>query len=112
MARDAKDCGFADEMLSYMYDELASAERERFEEHLPDCVACTDEFAVIAHARFSVYEWQKLEFADMPTPHIVIPYALAKKERIGMFDGIAASVKAWRWAFAASLMVIIGLAFA
>ena len=70
------DCGFADEIVSYIYDETGEAERRKFETHLTGCVTCTDEFAVISNARFSVFEWQKEEFAHLSTPDIVIPYAV------------------------------------
>jgi hypothetical protein len=53
---------------------MAGEEKVRFETHLADCGACTDEFAGLSEARYSVYEWRKLEFASMETPEIVIPY--------------------------------------
>lgn len=64
-------------MIAYIYDESSQAARLRFEEHLSDCTRCTDEFACIADARFSVFEWHKEEFMPLATPRIVIPYATA-----------------------------------
>lgn len=71
-------CGSVDAIVGYIYNELPSAERNSFEQHLLDCTACTDEFAAIADSRYAVYEWQKLEFEPMPTPHFAIPYGETK----------------------------------
>lgn len=108
-------CEFTNEIVSYMYDEIGESERTKFEQHLMDCTVCTDEFAGISNAHFSMFEWRKEEFADLPTPNIVIPYH-EKAEAIGFFAGLrdlltlsgfpaAATV-------AAGLIVSIGLGFA
>lgn len=86
-----KSCGFDDAMVSYIYDEITTADRRKFETHLVDCSACAEEFAGISGARFSVFEWQKEAFAELPTPEIVIPYAKARKveaEQVGFFAGL------------------------
>ena len=70
-----KDCGFGDEIVSYIYDEMDAAGRRKFESHLASCTLCTDEFAGISDARLSIFEWNREDFAEMPTPEIVIPYA-------------------------------------
>lgn len=67
-------CEMADGIVSYMYREMTSADRSGFEAHLASCEACIDEFAEIADARFSVYEWRKIEFDAIPTPQFVIPF--------------------------------------
>lgn len=67
-------CGHRDELVSYLYAEMAEDQRERLEAHLLDCTACTDEFAGLSEARFSVFEWQKEEFAPLATPEFTIPY--------------------------------------
>ncbi|HVF46327.1 MAG TPA: hypothetical protein VNA17_02050 [Pyrinomonadaceae bacterium] len=72
------DCGPADEIVSYIYGEGDQRWRTRFEEHLSNCTSCTDEFACIADARFSVFEWHKEEFVPLLTPAIVIPYVAAQ----------------------------------
>lgn len=75
-----RDCSCADEMVSYIYDELAAHERREFESHLAGCSACTDQFAGISDARLSVFEWQKEEFANLPTPVIDVPYRKASPD--------------------------------
>lgn len=73
-------CGYSDEIVSYIYGELGSTEMRQFETHLGSCSECTDEFAAISNARFSVFEWHKEEFAHLATPEIVIPYADKRTE--------------------------------
>ena len=70
----AINCERIAEIVPYIYGESAAVERERFELHIVDCGICTDELAAIAEARFSVYEWNQVEFASIPTPNFVIPY--------------------------------------
>ena len=87
------NCGFEDVMVSYIYDEIATAERRKFESHLVDCSVCTDEFAAISNARLSVFEWQKEEFAHLSTPEIVVPDRGGKKvvendSPVGFLEGI------------------------
>lgn len=108
-------CKFTDEIVSYMYDEIGEPERSKFEQHLMDCTVCTDEFAGISNARFSMYEWRKEEFAHLPTPNIVIPYH-EKVEAIGFFAGLRDLLTLSGWpaaaTVAAGLIVSIGLGFA
>ena len=71
-------CGFLSDTVSYLYGEMPESERSTFEDHLAGCEACTDEFAGISFSRFSVLEWQRGEFANLPTPEIVIPYETSR----------------------------------
>ncbi len=112
------NCGFADEIVSYIYNEMGAPERTKFETHLTHCTACTDEFAAISNARFSVFEWQKEEFAHLATPQIVIPYPA--KQRIveeNTSIGVSAGIRGWLSlvnfpvTVAAALAVCIGLGF-
>lgn len=108
-------CKFTDEIVSYMYDEIGEPERSKFEEHLLDCTVCTDEFAGISNARFSVFEWRKEEFAHLPTPNIVIPYG-QPVVAAGFFAGLRDLLTLSGWpaaaTVAAGLIVSIGLGFA
>ena len=108
-------CGFEDVMVSYIYDEIATSERRKFESHLVDCSACTDEFAAVSNARFSVFEWQKEEFAHLPTPEIIIPYKAAATEEaaIGFLSGLRGLFSGFGMpaTVAAALLVCVGLGF-
>ena len=108
------NCGFADEIVSYIYDESGEVERRKFETHLAGCSTCTDEFAAISNARFSVFEWQKEEFAQLPTPKIVIPYARDavrdQADSPGFFASLGAFLTFPRFAAAAGAIVLgVGL---
>lgn len=112
-----KECGFADDIVAYIYDEIGSAERRKFESHLVGCMACTDEFAGISNARFSVFEWQKEEFAHLSTPEIVIPYAAKKREveTAGFFPGLRDMLTLSGWSsaviVAGAVVICIGLGY-
>ncbi len=111
------DCGFTDEIVSYIYDELTSQERGNFESHLTSCTGCTDEFAAISNARFSVFEWQKEEFSNLSTPEFVIPYKssgeTSGKAASGFWAGLRDlwAVSNWPLTAAAGIVVMIGLGF-
>lgn len=74
-----RPCGFDGDVLAYLYDEAADAERLQFEEHLENCEACVEELALLSDSRYSVYEWRMIEFAPMMTPEIVIPVAVPSR---------------------------------
>lgn len=92
-------------MVSYLYNEIGKFDRAKFELHLSDCQACTDEFAELSNARFSVYEWQKLEFAQLETPEIRIPYTLPTSEA-SYNSGL------WSWFSYSPRFAVAGLAAA
>ncbi len=98
-------CGSEGELVAYLYAEATPAERERFESHLLACTACTDDFAEMSEARFSVFEWQKKEFAPMATPSIVIPYEKARAA--GWSFGSLISFNWPTFAMASALLVAV-----
>jgi|CXWL01.1.fsa_nt_gi hypothetical protein len=113
-----KGCEFSDEIVSYIYDEIDTAGRRKFESHLALCTSCNDEFAGISDARFSMFEWRKEEFAHLSTPEIVIPYAAKHRdvetaESTGFFAGLTAMLAFVRspMAIGAGLVVLLGLGF-
>lgn len=104
-------CSFSRELVPYMYDEQNVADRDMFEMHLADCGTCTDEFAELSFARYSVFEWNKLEFSALETPTIVIPYETVA---VGWFARIREAMSL-NWlapaTVAAALLVAIGILF-
>ena len=97
-------------IVPYMYGELPAADCASFESHLLDCGDCTDQFAEISSARYEVYEWKKLEFEPLSTPHIQIPYDdVPSTASLPWFDKIrAAFAQGWSapgFAFAAVAIV-------
>ncbi|MGQ0542340.1 MAG: zf-HC2 domain-containing protein [Blastocatellia bacterium] len=110
-SEEKNKCHFADDVVSYLYNEMAEVDRSDFEEHLLGCTPCTDAFAEISDARYSVYEWQKIEFAPMATPHIVIPFE--QKEtvtKVSWFDSLRA-VFSPRYAFASGAFALLLMLF-
>lgn len=108
-----KTCPFTEEIVSYIYGEIDGTDRNGFETHIADCVTCTDDFAAISNARFSVFEWRKEEFDQLATPSFVIP-ELAKSALVsesGWFAGLAALLSFARspMAAAAALLVCLGV---
>lgn len=67
-------CSYGIDMLAYLYNEMAPADREKFETHLAECSTCIDEFAELSQSRYPVFEWKKAEFDRLATPGIAIPY--------------------------------------
>lgn len=110
----SKNCLFDDVMVSYIYDEIPTVERRRFETHLVDCSVCSEEFAEISAARFSVFEWQKEAFAELPTPEIDIPYVRSRIEKIGFLEGLRElfSGLGIPLAAAATVVIFLGIGFA
>jgi hypothetical protein len=107
------NCEFADEIVSYLYNELSAKARSKFEGHLSNCAVCTDEFAAISDARFSVFEWQREEFANLPTPKVVIPFeqkVIVNEEGGGLFAGLRGLVALINMPIAAAVGLIVILA--
>lgn len=100
-----------------MYGEIDSVECGSFETHLAECTRCTDDFAAISNARFSVFEWRKQEFDRLATPIISIP-ALAKSPisagaELGWFGTLAGLLAFVRspMVVATALLVCLGVGF-
>ncbi len=80
------NCNFAEEVVSYVYDEMNIAEKADFQTHLAECSSCVDEIAAFSSVSFSIKEWRDEEFAGLKTPQISIPYET---------NGISVSVEAY-----------------
>lgn len=110
------NCGFFEDIVSYIYDEASASDRNKFETHLSHCVSCTDEFATVSAARYSVFEWRREEFDQLSTPEIFIPSTVKVEERsaaVGMLAGLKGFFAGARWpvtAFAAAA-IILGMGF-
>jgi hypothetical protein len=112
MREQMKDvgCEFAADIIAYMYREMAVKEQLVFEKHLAVCQVCIDEFAAVSEARYSVYEWQRAEFAPLETPVIQIPVSLsAGVEKVSFFSKIRAAFAFYPAVAAASIIAVIGI---
>ncbi len=83
-------CERSSEILPYIYRENSHADRDIFDAHLADCAECRDEFAAMSFSRYSVYEWQREEFASLATPDLAAVFAtkVSDGEPLGWLDGI------------------------
>lgn len=116
-------CGFAGDIVSYLYDEIDPAEKLKFESHLAGCQSCGPELAAFSNVRSSVIDWRTEEFGWLPSPQIVIPYEMAEEApavaeaapRGTILTGFKRlfSFAPWPPAFAAfgALAILAGLAF-
>jgi hypothetical protein len=70
-------CDHAEQIVSFLYNEINEAEKKNFESHLVNCSSCADELAGFSIVRSSIHEWRSEEFANLLTPSFEIP-AVAK----------------------------------
>lgn len=75
-------CGFAGDIVSYLYDEIDPAEKVKFETHLAGCTACDAELAAFSGVRGSITDWREADFGWLPSPDIVIPYEAVPEQPI------------------------------
>jgi hypothetical protein len=74
------NCERAEELVSYLYDELGGKDKARFEKHLAVCSSCAAELSEFSLARTFVQEWRDEQFLPLPTPLIEIPLAHSQKQ--------------------------------
>ena len=110
---EKKVCPRADEIITYIYNEIEHSQRLDFEAHIADCMSCTDEFAAVSDARYSVFEWRKEAFAELPTPEISIPYKNKTAAMSGFFASIGEMVRTAGWLApaAAAIVLFAGIGF-
>lgn len=108
------NCAFAEQLVSYLYNETNAKEKAAFDGHLNNCSTCAEEFAGFGFVRSSLEEWKNAEFSNLETPSIKIPYPTAvsteKQSRFAQLRKLFALSPAWRAALAA-LAVVVGLTF-
>jgi len=75
------DCTFAESLVSYLYDEIGSAEKYAFEAHLENCAPCIEELKEFGFARTAIHEWRTADFDCLPTPIFEIPTQTTKSVR-------------------------------
>ncbi len=83
-----KNCSFAEEIVAYIYDEIAGRDKLVFENHLANCARCATEVAEFTNVSFSIGAWRDNEFSHLQTPNIVIPYETAQTNKV--VDGVSA----------------------
>jgi len=64
---------FAEEIVSYLYDEATAKEKFEFEAHLKNCLMCMDELAAFGFVRTSLTEWRNDEVFALEMPRLENP---------------------------------------
>jgi hypothetical protein len=72
------DCGFGEQLVSYLYNEINGAEKFNFESHLQNCATCADEFAAFSGVHYSINDWKLKEFSMLETPFIEVPSKISR----------------------------------
>ncbi len=72
-------CGFAEDLVSYLYDEINPADKSKFEKHLDKCSTCDKELAAFGYVRSSISDWREENFSMLETPKIEIQYPEKQK---------------------------------
>jgi hypothetical protein len=86
-------CTFAEQTISYLYDEIDVSGKAAVEKHLRICAVCADEITGFGIVRSSILDWQRDEFYQLETPKIEIPNNESKKLPLG----ISVSNKTQSW---------------
>ncbi len=72
MSNNHKNCQFAEQIVSYLYDEFEAKEKLIFEAHLKGCRFCAEEYAGFGLVRSSILEWRDADFSTLTAPTFAI----------------------------------------
>lgn len=67
-------CGFGEDLVAYLYDEIGGKDKSKFEAHLNSCKGCEEELAAFGFVRSSISEWRAEEFDGLEMSNIEIIY--------------------------------------
>jgi anti-sigma factor RsiW len=90
----ARDCGFGDKLVEYLYGEASGEVAGDVRRHLAGCGTCAAEAESFVSMRASIGEW-KAEFDRIPTPPIRIPSPAAASVPGAPGSGIIESIRAF-----------------
>jgi len=102
------DCGRKEDLVTYLYGEADTSERDSFERHLDDCDACRGELTAFGRVREDLGAWQ---LVMAPRAEVVLRRSRVDllRELIGMFPAWVRGA-ALAGAAAAILLVILSIA--
>ena len=100
-------CNFGADAAAFIYNELKSADREKFESHLSRCENCAAEIADFNFLRDSIQQWKTSEFDILPMPVFTVPLKSEITEaKPTLFDKIRAFIN-FAPAVSAGLAVVL-----
>ncbi len=109
-------CTFAEQTISYLYDEIDVSGKAAVEKHLRTCAFCADEITGFGIVRSSILDWQREEFFQLEIPKIEILNNENEKLPLGIF--VSNKTQSWIdklreflpvspvWATAAALLLV------
>jgi len=102
------ECGRKEDLVTYLYGEADTSERDSFERHLDDCDACRGELTAFGRVRDDLGAWQ---LGMAPRAEVVLRRSRLDllRELIGMFPAWVRGA-ALAGAAAAILLVILSIA--
>lgn len=83
----------ADDIVSFVYEEMDEFQLAIFEKHMTNCSVCSDEVASFSNISLSVQDWRDTEFLNLETPQIKIPY----EKQIAPLNEIATVTESKNW---------------
>lgn len=86
-------CGYAEQMVSYLYGEADAREKSAFETHLKTCSNCADELANFGVVRRSVLDWRTADFSNLETPAFDFP--ATEREKDSTIVAISTEPRPW-----------------
>lgn len=86
-------CGFTEDLVSYLYDEINSAKKAEFERHLDNCSGCGEELIAFGFVRSSINYWHTEEFSELKLPNIEIPYI--KNQNLVTISAVSNENQTW-----------------
>lgn len=90
---NSNSCAFAEQIVSYLYDEAGAPEKIEFETHLSNCAACADELSGFGVVRSSISEWRNEEIFALEMPALEIPIL----KTVNFIDKSTVSAESGSW---------------
>jgi len=103
-----RDCGYAGQILDFVYDELTASAKTAFEGHLSMCSSCTADVADLSSSRLAVREWRAEAFEPLATPKFVV--AAASQPAVSVVTSILAFFRQPLYAASAATLLIAAAA--
>jgi hypothetical protein len=76
--KNNSQCGFSEQIVSFLYDEMKSSDKHNFEQHLLNCQFCGEEMVSFSSVRSSMQEWRTMDFEKLSLP----VFHISKAEKV------------------------------
>lgn len=72
MPEKSSECGRAEDLVAYLYQEATQAEARDFENHMQHCASCRAEMKGFKSVREAIGEWHQQALGTIPSPAIAL----------------------------------------